>query len=75
MQSGILPPPLRVLGSFGPLFNENDLLRNIGLSLSRNVLGYIEAIFNYNPIGFIIGLIRIPRLAFKKQIDAFRLFR
>jgi len=72
MKSGILPPPLKVLGSFGPLFNENDLLRNIGLSISRNLLGYVEAILITIPVGFIIGLIRIPRLSFKKQIDAFR---
>ncbi|HZV45657.1 MAG TPA: ABC transporter permease subunit [Saprospiraceae bacterium] len=72
MKSGILPPPLKVLYSFNDLLNENDLLRNIGLSISRNLLGYVEAIVITIPVGFIIGLIRIPRFSFKKQIDAFR---
>lgn len=72
MHSSVLPHPLKVLYAFQPLLTENDLIRNIGLSIGRNLTGYLEAILLTLPVGFIVGLIRIPRLMFKVQIDAFR---
>jgi NitT/TauT family transport system permease protein len=72
MNPTILPHPLKVLYAFGPLVTENDLFRNTGLSIGRNLAGYLEALVITVPIGFLVGLVRIPRLAFKKQIDAFR---
>jgi ABC-type nitrate/sulfonate/bicarbonate transport system permease component len=72
MKPATLPHPLRVLHSFSNLFNENDLVQNVCLSISRNLLGYLEAILIAIPVGFIVGLIRIPRLGFKYQIDSFR---
>ena len=72
MNPTILPHPLKVLYAFGPLFTENDLIRNVGLSVGRNLTGYLEAVVLTIPIGFLVGLMKFPRLAFKKQVDAFR---
>lgn len=72
MNPSVLPHPLKVLYAFGPLVTENGLIRNVGLSIGRNLTGYLEAILLTVPIGFLVGLVRIPRLAFKSQIDAFR---
>lgn len=69
---GILPSPMRVLTSFADLFNDNELLRNAGLSIGLNVGGYLEAILIAIPIGFIIGLMKFPRWGFNWQIGAVR---
>ncbi len=70
--SGILPSPMRVLTSFGSLFNQNELLKNAGFSIGENLGGYFEAILIAIPVGFIIGLIKWMRWGFQKQVDAIR---
>ncbi len=70
--SGILPSPFKVLASFSDLLNDNELLRNTGISIGLNLAGYLEAILITVPVGFIIGLMRFPRFGFKMQIEAFR---
>ncbi len=70
--SGILPSPIRVFWAFGELFQQNALLRNMGLSIGLNLSGYLEAILITIPVGFIIGLMKFPRFAFKIQVDAIR---
>lgn len=72
MNRTILPNPLDVLFSFEKLITENQLIRNVALSIGRNVSGYLEAILLCIPIGFIVGLMKFPRLGFKRQVDAFR---
>ncbi len=69
---GILPSPGRVVSSFADLFNDNELLRNAGLSIGLNFAGYIEAILIAIPVGFIIGLIKWARWGFQRQVDAIR---
>ncbi len=69
---GILPSPMRVLTSFAALFNDNELLRNAGLSIGLNISGYIEAILIAIPVGFTIGLIKWFRWGFQRQVDAIR---
>jgi len=61
VNKSILPNPVDVLKSFGPLISETDirghnLFGNIGYSLKLNFMGYIEAILLSIPIGFLIGL-------------------
>lgn len=70
--SGILPSPWRVITSFSDLLNDNELLRNTGISIGLNLAGYIEAILITIPVGFIVGLMKFPRFAFMKQIEGFR---
>jgi ABC-type nitrate/sulfonate/bicarbonate transport system permease component len=70
--SGILPSPWKVLSSFADLFNDNEILRNVGLSIGLNIGGYVEAILLAIPIGFIIGLMKFPRWGFQRQVGAFR---
>ena len=62
MNPTILPHPLKVLYAFNPLVTENDLVRNVGLSIGRNLAGYLEALAITIPIGFLIGLVKFPRL-------------
>jgi NitT/TauT family transport system permease protein len=69
---GILPSPFRVLTSFGDLINDNELLRNAGLSIGLNLAGYLEAICIAVPLGFLIGLIKWTRWGFQRQVDAIR---
>lgn len=70
--SGILPSPFKVLTAFPELFNENELLRNTGVSIGLNLAGYMEAILITIPVGFVIGLIKYARWGFQRQIDAIR---
>ncbi len=67
-----LPSPGRVLGAFGDLYRDNDLIQNITLSLALNYGGYIKAILWGIPIGYLIGLIPMFRGLFQKQVDAIR---
>src|SRR5687768_1033746 len=69
---GILPSPFRVLDAFGDLINDNELLRNAGLSIGLNIAGYLEAILLAVPLGFVIGLLKFPRFAFQQQVGAIR---
>ncbi|HQW02018.1 MAG TPA: ABC transporter permease subunit [Saprospiraceae bacterium] len=70
--SGILPSPFKVITAFPELFNENELLRNTGVSIGLNLAGYMEAILITIPVGFVIGLIKYARWGFQRQIDAIR---
>ncbi len=70
--SGILPSPFKVITAFPKLFNENELLRNTGLSIGLNLSGYLEAILITIPVGFMVGLIKYARWGFQRQIDAIR---
>ena len=72
LTAAILPSPFRVFTSFANLFNDNELLRNTGLSVGLNISGYIEAIAIAIPLGFIIGLVKWARWGFQKQVDAIR---
>lgn len=67
-----LPAPGRVLGAFGDLYRDNDLIQNITLSLALNYGGYIKAILWGIPLGFLIGLLPINRGLFQKLVDAIR---
>lgn len=67
-----LPSPGRVLGAFGDLYRDNDLIQNITLSLALNYGGYIKAILWGIPIGYLIGLIPMFRGLFQRQVDAVR---
>lgn len=70
--TAVLPKPMDVLSSYGPLFGENELLKNICRSLGYNIAGYLEAILLAIPIGFLLGLIPLVRGLFRQPIDALR---
>jgi len=72
IESGILANPLKVFGAFDDLFRDNELIKNLCLSLGFNFGGYIKAILFAIPIGFIIGLYPVFNAAFQSQVDAFR---
>jgi len=72
IEAGIFPKPYDVLTSYKELFQKNELLRNLCLSLGYNFAGYFEAILISIPIGFAIGLIPFFRGAFQRPVDALR---
>jgi ABC-type nitrate/sulfonate/bicarbonate transport system permease component len=72
LPAATLPHPGRLIGAFGDLYRDNDIVRNTCLSLGLNLSGYVEAILISLPVGFLIGLIPLFRGGFKFQIDAIR---
>src|SRR5210317_353117 len=72
VKKGILPRPLDVFSSFGDLYYENELIKNICRSIGFNLSGYIEAILLSLPLGFALGLVPFFRGAFQRAIDAIR---
>lgn len=69
---GILPAPAKVLGAFGDLMADNELFKNLCLSLGYNFGGYIIALAIALPVGFLIGLYPVVNAMFKAQVDAIR---
>jgi ABC-type nitrate/sulfonate/bicarbonate transport system permease component len=67
-----LPHPMSVLGAFGDLYRDNELVMNLCKSIGLNLGGYIKAILWSIPIGFAIGLVPLLRGMFQKVIDAIR---
>lgn len=72
VKPGILPHPLRVLGAYGDLYQDNDLIQNTFRSIGLNLAGYVTAIFISIPIGFAIGLWGLLRGAFQTHVDGIR---
>ncbi len=68
----ILPSPGKVFSAFGEMFSENDLIRNICLSMGFNLGGYIKALLFSLPIGFCIGLFPIFRASYQRPVDGIR---
>lgn len=67
-----LPAPLRVVTSYGDLYQDNKLIQNTCKSIGLNLGGYLKAILWSLPIGFIIGLVPLFRGAFKRIVDSIR---
>ena len=72
VDGGILPKPMDVIYSFGDLFRDNELIKNVCRSLGLNLAGYFEAIAIAIPVGFLIGLYPIFRGTFQRPMDALR---
>lgn len=68
----ILPAPFSVLMSFKELVENDSLFKNIGSSISLNLMGYLEALLIAVPIGFVIALTPLLRILFNKPIDTLR---
>lgn len=68
----ILPSPSAVISCLPELHFEDAMVRNLGMSMYLNLMGYIEAIIICIPLGFIIGLFPLFKVLFAKQIDAIR---
>jgi NitT/TauT family transport system permease protein len=69
---GILPAPLDVMGSFGELIKNDNLVSNLAYSLRINFYGYIEAMGICVPLGFILGLFPLFREMFSRPLDSVR---
>lgn len=54
--SFILPSPERVMGTFGVLLTNGELVRHIGVSVGRIVLGFTLTAFLAVPLGIVFGL-------------------
>lgn len=67
-----LPHPLRVWRAFGDLYSDNELIRNVMISIAHNLGGYIKAILWAIPLGFMIGMLPIFRGSLQPLIDAIR---
>jgi len=70
--SRMLPSPDAVIISYGELFGQDHLVRNLLFSLMINVLGYIEAVVIAIPLGYLIGLLPIPRALCERWVTAGR---
>jgi NitT/TauT family transport system permease protein len=68
----LLPSPIAVLASFKELHFKEELVRNTLYSLKLNMLGYLEAVAIAIPLGLIIGLFPLIRVATDKYIKALR---
>ena len=68
----IIPNPVNVITVLPEMVKEDKLIENTGLSIWRNVQGYIWAIIISIPIGFMIGLFPFFKGMFSKPIDAMR---
>jgi len=71
ISSSILPSPLAVIASLGPLY-ENGLVGNALFSLKLNLSGYLEAVVISIPIGFAMGLVPGIRALVSKYFQALR---
>lgn len=67
-----LPSPKEVILAIPVLYQKDNLISNVFISIKLNVLGYIIAIFISILIGFIIGLIPLFRGLFNRIFDAGR---
>ena len=68
----LFPSPLSVVGSYGELYQDNNLMSSIIVSVERNFLGYLKAVLYAIPFGFVIGLFPIFKALFSKYVDAIR---
>jgi len=68
----LLPSPVSVFSSFKELHFKEELVRNCLYSIKLNMFGYAEAIAIAVPLGFIIGLFPVVRVATDKYIKALR---
>lgn len=69
---GIFPSPISVISSFGDLYENDDLLRNVVYSFSLNTAGLIEATLFAIPIGFAIGLDKYMKAIFERYTTVIR---
>ena len=60
----ILPSPLEVIGSFGSLWFDRALTRNLGISFGRVVLGFLVAVAITFPLGVLMGAFTKVKAAF-----------
>jgi len=72
IESGILPKPSKILPAYGDLYKDNELIKNLCLSVGFNFGGYIKAILLSIPVGFAIGLYPVLNAMFQGQVNAYR---
>lgn len=68
----ILPSPVKVLSSFGELYEKDDLVNSIIFSLKLNIAGCLEAIIISLPLGFILGLFPLFKAFSERYLGASR---
>ena len=70
--TAILPEPLKVITSYGYLFENHHLLANSWYSVKLNLSCYFWAILISIPVGFFIGLYPINNIVVGRYINAIR---
>ena len=68
----ILPNPIDVILSFGPLVTDNHLLANTFFSIKLNLGCYFWALLVTIPLGFFIGLYPINNIVIGRYVDSVR---
>lgn len=68
----ILPSPVDVILSFGPLATDNHLLENTFFSIKLNLGCYFWALLVTIPLGFFIGLYPINNIVIGRYVDSVR---
>ena len=67
-----LPSPAQVIMSIPVMYQEDNLITNVFISIKLNLLGYLFAIIISVIVGFTIGLIPLFRGLFSRLVDAGR---
>jgi len=68
----IVPRPDEVIKAIPKMVKNDKLISNTGLSLWRNIQGYIWAILIAIPFGFLLGLLPLFKGLFSRPVDAMR---
>lgn len=68
----IIPRPDDVVKAIPTMIKNDKLISNTGLSLWRNIQGYIWAILIAIPFGFLLGLLPLFKGLFSRPVDAMR---
>jgi len=68
----IVPRPDDVVKAIPKMIKNDNLISNTGLSLWRNIQGYIWAILIAIPFGFLLGLLPLFKGLFSRPVDAMR---
>lgn len=67
-----LPGPQHVLRGFATLYNEYKLNENLSISMTMNLVGYVEAVLFALPIGYAIGLSPTLNLMSERMLSVVR---
>ena len=68
----VLPNPMKVILSYGSLFENNHLIANTWFSIRLNLMCYVYALLISIPVGFFIALFPINNIIIGRYINSVR---
>jgi NitT/TauT family transport system permease protein len=68
----ILPNPVKVIASYGSLYENNNLIANTWFSIRLNLMCYVYALLISIPVGFFISLFPINDIIIGRYINSIR---